>query len=100
MLGDLHLLDGLPEAGAIPGAVLAGDPNLLGTLGHLVSLTSESNHSESSCLYSRGKHKCMDRGHSMWLLRPCQETDYSGGAHVATLSSLPHSVLLSYLNIT
>merc|ERR1719411_2271898 len=40
VLGDLHLLDGLPQAGSVPGAVLAGDPNLLGTLGHLVSLTS------------------------------------------------------------
>ena len=34
MLGDFHLLDGLPKAGAVPGAVLAGDPNLLGSLGH------------------------------------------------------------------
>lgn len=48
MLGDLHLLDGLPEAGAIPGAVLAGDPNLLGALGHDGSLSSENNHIESS----------------------------------------------------
>jgi len=35
VLGDFHLLDGLPEAGAVPGAVLAGDSNLLGSLGHL-----------------------------------------------------------------
>ena len=48
MLGDLHLLDGLPEAGAIPGAVLAGDPNLLGALGHDGSFSSENNHIESS----------------------------------------------------
>ena len=47
MLRDLHLLDGFPQAGSVPGAVLAGDPNLLGALGHPVDLTSESNHSVS-----------------------------------------------------
>ena len=46
VLGDLHLLDGLPQAGSVPGAVLAGDPNLLGALGHPLDVTSESNHSE------------------------------------------------------
>jgi len=34
MLGDFHLLDGLPEAGAVSGAVLASDSNLLGALSH------------------------------------------------------------------
>ena len=33
VLGDFHLLDGLPEGGTIPGTVLAHDANLLGTLG-------------------------------------------------------------------
>ena len=46
MLRDLHLLDGFPQAGSVPGAVLAGDPNLLGSLGHPLDVTSESNHSE------------------------------------------------------
>ena len=34
MLRDLHLLDGLPQTGSVPGPVLAGDPDLLGALGH------------------------------------------------------------------
>ena len=34
MLRDLHLLDGFPQAGSVPGAVLAGDPDLLRALGH------------------------------------------------------------------
>ena len=33
MLRDLHLLDDLPQGSTVPGAVLAGDPDLLGTLG-------------------------------------------------------------------
>ena len=48
VLGDLHLLDGLPQASSVPGAVLAGDPNLLGALGHDGSFSSENNHIESS----------------------------------------------------
>ena len=40
VLRDLHLLDGFPQAGSVPGAVLAGDPNLLCSLGHLLALTS------------------------------------------------------------
>ena len=34
MLGDLHLLDGLPQAGTITGSILAGDSDLLSPLGH------------------------------------------------------------------
>merc|ERR1719213_619669 len=30
----LHLLDGFPQAGSVPSAVLPGDPNLLGAFGH------------------------------------------------------------------
>ncbi len=33
MLRDLHLLDGLPEGGAVARTVLADDPNLLRALG-------------------------------------------------------------------
>merc|ERR1711936_1313170 len=35
VLRDLHLLDSLPQGSTIPGAVLSGDSNLLGTLRHL-----------------------------------------------------------------
>ena len=35
VLGDLHLLHGLPQGGSVPGAVLTGDSDLLGALGHL-----------------------------------------------------------------
>ena len=38
VLRDFHLLDGFPQAGAVPGAVLAGDPNLLGAFGHPIHL--------------------------------------------------------------
>merc|ERR1719411_376125 len=48
VLRDLHFLDGFPQAGSVPGAVLAGDPNLLCSLGHLLALTSFSCRSESS----------------------------------------------------
>ena len=34
VLGDLHLLDGLPQAGTITGSILAGDSDLLSPLGH------------------------------------------------------------------
>merc|ERR1719213_396354 len=34
VLRDLHLLDGFPQAGSVPGPVLPGDPNLLGSFGH------------------------------------------------------------------
>ncbi len=33
MLGDFHLLDGLTQRGAVTGAVLADDSDLLGALG-------------------------------------------------------------------
>ncbi len=33
VLADLHLLDDLPQAGAVAGAILADDPDLLGALG-------------------------------------------------------------------
>jgi hypothetical protein len=32
MLGNFHLLDGLPEGSTVTGAVLSDDANLLGTL--------------------------------------------------------------------
>ena len=35
VLGDLHLLHGLPQGGSVPGAVFTGDSDLLGALGHL-----------------------------------------------------------------
>ena len=34
VLGDLHLLDGLPQAGTITSSILAGDSDLLSPLGH------------------------------------------------------------------
>ena len=34
VLGDLHLLDRLPQAGTITGSILAGDSDLLSPLGH------------------------------------------------------------------
>ena len=34
MLRDLHLLDGFPQTGSVPGPVLPGDPDLLRALGH------------------------------------------------------------------
>ena len=55
MLRDLHLLDGFPQAGSVPGAVLAGDPNLLGALGHPGSLSSENNRNESLSPQEREK---------------------------------------------
>ena len=33
VLGDFHLLDGLPQGGAVTGAVFADNADLLGTLG-------------------------------------------------------------------
>merc|ERR1719297_509862 len=38
VLRDFHLLDGFSQAGAVPGAILAGDPNLLGAFGHPIHL--------------------------------------------------------------
>ncbi len=35
VLGDFHLLDGLTHRGAVTGAVLADDSDLLGALGHV-----------------------------------------------------------------
>merc|ERR1719336_1277601 len=43
VLADLHLLHGLTEGGTIPGSVLAGDTDLLGTLGHFRSFSFEVN---------------------------------------------------------
>ena len=34
MLRDLHLFDGFPQTGSVPGPVLPGDPDLLRALGH------------------------------------------------------------------
>merc|ERR1719245_2146531 len=48
MLADLHLLDSLPEAGSIPGAVLASNSDLLGALGHGQDGSNFSCRSESS----------------------------------------------------
>ena len=88
MLGDLHLLDGLPQASSVPGAVLAGDPNLLGALGHPGSLSSENNHRESRGKQRTGKQCLRFIDDSMWLLRPEQEIDSSDEAQ------LPRTVVL------
>merc|ERR1719367_2249460 len=34
VLRELHLLHSLPQAGTVPGAILSGDSDLLGSLGH------------------------------------------------------------------
>lgn len=49
VLRDLHLLDHLTQRGAIAGAVLADDPDLLGPLGLKYNNSLLTTHAHSSC---------------------------------------------------